>query len=322
MDKDLSNIYIATRFKTKIILVADIERGGVFASIWGVYNLLPEELRDNVIGVIVNKFRGDLTLFDEGVKIIEERFGIPVLGVLPYGHLNLGFEDSASLMNYSQNKIHSKITVGVISYPTMSNYNDIEPLIADEEVLVEFITGDMSLESYDLILLPGSKLVIQDLRWLKKVGLYERLRERTKPIYGICGGYQMMFERIDDPYAIESEHPDSEVALGWISDTVVFEKEKKLSKGSYLLFNEEVKGFEIRHGESRKQSLWFERGAIRGSFVHAVLENDSFRTRYFQSLNPQYIGYDFQSRKDQILDQFINECRQKIDIERVLKHVL
>ncbi len=322
MDKDLSNIYIAERFQTKIILVADIERGGVFASIWGVYNLLPEALRDNVIGVIVNKFRGDLTLFDEGVKIIEERFGIPVLGVLPYGHLNLGFEDSASLMNYSQNKIHTKITVGVISYPTMSNYNDIEPLIADEEVLVEFITGDMSLESYDLILLPGSKLVIQDLRWLKKVGLYERLRKRTKPIYGICGGYQMMFERIDDPYAIESEHPDSEVALGWISDTVVFEKEKKLSKGSYLLFHEEVKGFEIRHGESRKQSLWYERGAIRGSFVHAVLENDSFRTRYFQSLNREYIGYDFQSRKHQILDKFINECRQKIDIERVLKHVL
>lgn len=322
MDKDLSNIYIAERFGTKIILVADIERGGVFASIWGVYNLLPEALRDNVIGVIVNKFRGDLTLFDEGVKIIEERFGIPVLGVLPYGHLNLGFEDSASLMNYSQNKTHTKITVGVISYPTMSNYNDIEPLIADEEVLVEFITGDMSLESYDLILLPGSKLVIQDLRWLKKVGLFERLRTRTKAIYGICGGYQMMFERIDDPYAIESEHPDSEEALGWISDMVIFEKEKKLSKGAYSLFNEEVSGFEIRHGESQKQSLWFERGAIRGSFVHAVLENDSFRTRYFQTLNPEYIGYDFQTRKHQILDHFINGCKQRLDIERILNHVL
>jgi adenosylcobyric acid synthase len=322
MDKDLSNIYIATRFKTKIILVADIERGGVFASIWGVYNLLPEELRANVIGVIVNKFRGDMSLFDEGAKIIEERFNIPVLGVLPYGHLNLGFEDSASLMNYSQNKSNTKITVGIIAYPTMSNYNDIEPLIADEEVMVEFITANVALEAYDLIILPGSKLVIQDLRWLKKTGLYDRLQKRTKAIYGICGGYQMMFQNIDDPYAIESEQPDREDALGWIDDTIVFEKEKKLSKGSYDLFNDHLRGFEIRHGESQKKQLWFEENAVRGSFVHALLENNSFRTQYFQALNCAYIGYDFQNRKDQILNQFIEECRIKLDIERILNHVL
>ncbi len=94
MDKDLSNIFIASTFNTKIILVADIEKGGVFASIWGVYNLLPKKLRENVIGVIINKFRGDLTLFDKGIKIIEEEFKIPVLGVLPYIPFNLGFEDS------------------------------------------------------------------------------------------------------------------------------------------------------------------------------------------------------------------------------------
>ncbi|MBL0721673.1 MAG: cobyric acid synthase, partial [Sulfurovum sp.] len=100
MDKDLSNIYIATEFKTKIILVADIEKGGVFASIWGVYNLLPEELKNRVIGVIINKFRGDLTLFDKGIDIIENEFKIPVLGVLTYSPFNLGFEDSQSLKNY------------------------------------------------------------------------------------------------------------------------------------------------------------------------------------------------------------------------------
>ena len=102
MDKDLSNIFIAHEYNTKIILVADIEKGGVFASIYGVFHLLPEKLRKNVIGVIVNKFRGDLTLFDEGVRIIEEDFKIPVLGVLPYTPFNLGFEDSQSLKNYTQ----------------------------------------------------------------------------------------------------------------------------------------------------------------------------------------------------------------------------
>ena len=113
MDKDLSNIYIADEFKTKIILVADIERGGVFASIYGVYKLLPKKLRKNVIGVIVNKFRGDTTLFDNGIKIIEKDFGLKVLGVVPYKPFNLGFEDSQSMMNYiqdtkkSQNKSRS-----------------------------------------------------------------------------------------------------------------------------------------------------------------------------------------------------------------------
>ena len=102
MDKDLSNIYIANKYDTKIILVADIQKGGVFASIWGVYNLLPEKLRKNIIGVIVNKFQGDMSLFDDGVNIIEERFNIPVLGVLPYIPFNLGFEDSASLKNFTK----------------------------------------------------------------------------------------------------------------------------------------------------------------------------------------------------------------------------
>jgi len=101
----LSNIFIAKEFNTKIILVADIEKGGVFASIWGVYNLLPKELRENVIGVIINKFRGDLSLFDRGVEIIEKEFKIPVLGVLPYIPFNLGFEDSQSLINYKQKTI-------------------------------------------------------------------------------------------------------------------------------------------------------------------------------------------------------------------------
>lgn len=106
MDKDLSNIFIANTYNTKIILVADIEKGGVFASIYGCYHLLPKKLRDNVIGVIINKFRGDMSLFDEGVRIIEEEFKIPVLGVLPYSAFNLGFEDSASLQNFIQkNKI-------------------------------------------------------------------------------------------------------------------------------------------------------------------------------------------------------------------------
>jgi adenosylcobyric acid synthase len=166
---------------------------------------LPENLRKNVIGVIVNKFRGDLTLFDEGVRIIQEDFKIPVLGVLPYIPFNLGFEDSASLKNFVQNPRNKKLDIAVISYPYMSNYNDFEPLIADDEVLVEFVSSNISLEKFDLVIFPGSKLVIKDLKWLKESGLFEQIKNYKKDICAICGGYEMMFENLEDIYALENE---------------------------------------------------------------------------------------------------------------------
>ena len=305
MDKDLSNIYIAEKYNTKIILVADIEKGGVFASIWGVYNLLPEALRENVIGVIVNKFRGDRTLFDEGVRIIEERFGIPVLGVLPYLPLNLGFEDSQSLKNFVQNKPHPAKKIGIINYPTMSNYNDFEPLIADESIFVEFITSNVSLENYDLIILPGSKRVIEDLRWLKKTGLFEALTERKKEIFGICGGYQMMFEAILDEECVETAEPSRESGLGFIDDVIVFQKEKVLKKGQYTLFGKTLNGFEIHHGVSAKYPLSYEKGHIKGTFVHGLFEDEVF-----------------EAYKKTTLDGFIATMRDEIDMERILKHVV
>lgn len=305
MDKDLSNIYIAEKYDTKIILVADIEKGGVFASIWGVYNLLPENLRANVIGVIVNKFRGDRTLFDEGVKIIEERFGIPVLGVLPYLPLNLGFEDSQSLKNFVQNKPHPAQKIGIIAYPTMSNYNDFEPLIADETIFVEFITSNVALESFDCVILPGSKRVIKDLRWLKKTGLFDALRKREKEILGICGGYQMMFSEIIDEGCVETPESSREKALGFIDDVIVFQKEKVLTKGEYSIFGRTVRGFEIHHGMSVKYPLWYEKGHIKGTFVHGLFEDEAF-----------------EDYKQKTVGDFIATMRDEIDMERILKHVL
>ncbi|MDD2780391.1 cobyric acid synthase [Sulfuricurvum sp.] len=304
MEKDLSNIYIAETYSTKIILVADIERGGVFASIWGVYNLLPEKLRENVIGVIVNKFRGDRSLFDDGVRIIEERFGIPVLGVLPYTPLNLGFEDSQSLKNFVQNKPNPSQKIGIINYPTMSNYNDFEPLIADETIAVEFITTNIALESFDLVILPGSKRVIEDLRWLKQVGLFDTLQMRTKEILGICGGYQMMFETIIDEGCVETSEPSREEALGFIDDVIVFQRDKVLKKGKYEIFGRAINGFEIHHGVSEKYPLSYEKGHIKGTFVHGLFDDEVFE-RY----------------KKKTIEVFMETMRGEIDVERVIESI-
>ncbi len=304
MDKDLSNIYIAQEFSTKIILVADIEKGGVFASIWGVYNLLPKELRANVIGVIINKFRGDLTLFDKGITIIEEEFGIPVLGVLPYMPFNLGFEDSQSLINYQQKSDIDAKRVGVIAYPTMSNYNDFEPLIINPKVSVEFIKSNISLESFDEIILAGSKLVVRDLEWLKESGLFAQLQHTKKPILGICGGYQMMFRRIIDSDAIESVEPTIVEGLGFIDDDIIFQRDKIVKRGSYSIFGREVRGFEIHYGVSAKYPLYYQSDNIRGTFVHGLFDDDEFE------------GY-----KEKIIGEFVDSMRERLDVDRIMEEI-
>jgi adenosylcobyric acid synthase len=304
MDKDLSNIYIATEFNTKIILVADIEKGGVFASIWGVYNLLPKQLRENVIGVIVNKFRGDLSLFDEGIRIIEEEFKIPVLGVLPYEPFNLGFEDSQSLMNYKQLSNPDAKRIAVIAYPTMSNYNDFEALIANPKVSLEFIQHNINLEGFEQIILPGSKLVMKDLTWLKESGLFTQLQTLKIDILGICGGYQMMFNNIIDNDAIEAEKPTTMQGLGFIDDDILFQKEKIVKTDNYKLFGKEIKGFEIHHGISKKYPLSYEKNHIRGTFVHGLFDDKEFE---------QY--------KERTINHFVKEMKSRLDVEKILNSV-
>ena len=301
MDKDLSNIFIATEFHTKIILVADIEKGGVFASIYGVYHLLPKALQANVIGVIVNKFRGDMSLFNEGVEIIEKEFGIPVLGVLPYEPFNLGFEDSQSLINYTQNCEKSTRHVAVIAYPTMSNYTDFEPLLADQNTCIEFITANMDLSGFECIILPGSKRVIEDLNWLKKTGLFGQIQAHHKAgkihLIGICGGYQMMHQSIVDNMCVEVQEPITVEALGFIEGEVHFQKEKilKLHGDTY----------EIHHGTSTSYPGEYKSQKVYGTFSHGL-----------------FVDAWFKAYEKERITAFLEKMKAHLDVERLIKNVL
>ncbi len=334
MDKDLSNLYIATEFDTRIILVADIEKGGVFASIYGVYHLLPEALRDRVIGVVVNKFRGDRSLFDEGVRIIEERFGIPVLGVLPYVPFNLGFEDSQSLMGYAQRCRDGAKRVAVIAYPTMSNYTDFEPLLADEDVCVTFVRGAADLSGYDTVILPGSKLVLEDLAWLREQGFTEQIKEffyaSTNPkshtlqgagtsvpqsraealppkrtqtrrfdttrIIGICGGYEMLHEWIEDTEGIESSPGSVIEGLGIVPGTVRFERDKIVRRHG--------ERYEIHHGISLTYPDGYETDTVLGTFEHGLFADEAF------------VAY-----RSERIRAFVDTMRPYLDIQRIVDHV-
>lgn len=318
MDKDLSNIFVATRFSTKIILVADIERGGVFASIYGVYNLLPEKLKKNVIGVIVNKFRGDMSLFDEGVKILEDEFKLKVLGVVPFKPFNLGFEDSQSLMGYTQDLSKSIIKVGVIKLSHISNFTDFEPLVADAEVELSFISSASEFSSCDIIIIPGSKRVVQDLTWLKNQGFEELIKNTDKTIIGICGGYEMMFKNIMDVDAIESDKIKTK-ALGIFKGNVDFMQDKILNKGSYNTFGIMCEGYEIHNGITKKRSK--NKKNFYGTFIHGLFDNDEIRYRFFSSIDERYNGYNFKDYKAKTIKDFATHIDEHIDMDYIQKAI-
>jgi len=196
-DRDIANTLLAQSLKIPVILVADIERGGVFAQVYGTFTLLPEDIRPLVKGIIINKFRGDPSLFAPGVKKIEELCGVPVLGVVPYFPLPLPSEDSLSLDDKQADG--GGVRIAVIRLPRISNFTDFELL--EQHAAVDYVQPGDPLGEYDCIILPGTKNTIDDLNALKKAGTDRELihmRNTGVPVIGICGGYQMLGSALID----------------------------------------------------------------------------------------------------------------------------
>lgn len=322
LHKDLSNTFIATTFGTKNILVADIERGGVFASIYGTLALMDPVMRANLIGVVINKFRGDRRFFDEGEKIIHERFNVPVLGVLPFQALNIDMEDSQSLQNYQQRLADVKVRVAVIAFPGMSNYNDLDVLMADPELEISLIRAYRPLAGFDMVLLPGSKTVIRDLHWLQELGLFTEIQCFTGAIFGLCGGYQMLCKTLHDPDAIEHEIASMVSGFGYMDESVIYQTPKILQRGVYDVFGlSGLKGYEIHCGRMTKYPLFYQQGRIAGTHIHGVFDNDGFRTAYFKALNSQYQGYDYPYYREMEIQGFADMVAENLDIDAILRAV-
>ena len=196
-DRDIANIQLAKTLRIPMILVADIERGGVFAQVYGTIQLLPDDIRPLVRGIIINKFRGDPAIFMPGVKKIEELTGIPVLGVVPYFTIPLPSEDSLSIGDKKTTR--STVRIAVIRLPKISNFTDFELL--EQHAAVEYVPPGSSLDGYDCVILPGTKNTIEDLSTVFRTGTDREIhaaRERGIPIIGICGGYQMLGRQLID----------------------------------------------------------------------------------------------------------------------------
>ncbi|MEH7415497.1 cobyric acid synthase [Neobacillus drentensis] len=350
-DREMVNMRVAKMADAPVILIGDIEKGGVFASLVGTLQLMERADRDRVIGVIINKFRGDIRLLESGLTWFEEYSGKPVLGVIPYLHnLNIDAEDSVILNQYtSTQNTEKELDIAVIQYPKISNFTDVDPFFAEPDCHVRFITRADQLHGSDLVILPGSKNTIEDLLFLRKSGIAQKIAELQKKkhtvLFGICGGYQMLGDKIEDPLAIESLHQEIEgLQLLPIETTITKEKTTILSNGMLHLFRKtfDVTGYEIHMGETLRtgasQGLIFTNEkwdgchsldeTIIGTYFHGIFHNDEFREellnqiRRKKGLEPIHNRPSFNLLREEAFDRLAEHVREhvKLDIiEQLMK---
>ncbi len=232
-DHDIANMRVALHARAPVLLVGDIERGGVFAALLGTLELLPDRERSLVLGLAINKFRGDPAILEPGLRYLEERTGLPIVGVVPYlFDLSLPEEDSLALDGLRPTASSGVIDVAIIRLPRIANFDDFEPLAAEPSLRVRYVDRPTALGSPDLVLLPGTKTTVADLTWLRSSGLaakIARLVSLETPLVGICGGYQMLGRAIRDPLGVESASPEVP-GLDLLPIETIFVSEKRTSR--------------------------------------------------------------------------------------------
>ena len=208
-DKDITNMRVAIEADASVFLIADIDRGGVFASVYGTITLLPENERKLIKGIIINKFRGDISLFSDGKKIIEDLTGIPVVGIIPwFRDIFIDDEDSVVIDSKQQFAKDNKINIAVVLLKHMSNFTDFNYLERIPEVHLFYAANPSDIEKADIVIIPGSKNTISDMQYLRNSGMAKAIlnaHTAQKAVYGICGGYQIMGAEIRDPQHIEGD---------------------------------------------------------------------------------------------------------------------
>lgn len=309
-ERDIANIYVARHLRAPIILVGDIERGGVFASLYGTVQLLPEDIRPLVRGFVINKFRGDPAILKSGLESLERLTGVPVLGVLPYLDLAIPSEDSVSLGDKKAraggsagNRVDRKIEIAVIKLPRISNFTDFEPM--ERFARVRYVGLKEPLGNPDAVIIPGTKNTISDLREMRESGMdgqiLSLIAQKETPVLGICGGYQMLGREIID-CGIE-DTVGTVPGLGLLDAITRFDLYEKRTvqvrkevtgEGPILekIRGQEVTGYEIHMGVTfpKDKAAFGDDGAVAanglviGTYMHGIFENENFRSAFLDYL--------------------------------------
>ena len=357
MERDISNMGMAEIADAPVIIIGDIDRGGVFASLAGTMLLLPDEYKKRVKGVIINKFRGRKELLDSGIKMLEDIIKVPVLGVLPYTDIKIEEEDSVTT-RFKQKVNKGDIHIEVVRTPHMSNFTDFNIFETQEDVSLRYVDFGESFGDPDIVIIPGTKSTIDDLMFLRKNGLENQIKElhrRGKLIIGICGGYQMLGKVLKDPYHVENDLEEVE-GIGLLDVETTFELEKTTTQvkaildenfHGYLenLSGKEVSGYEIHMGITKKnensnnfvtvkqkleQKVNYQVGSVNkecnvfGTYLHGIFDDIDFtRTilnniRKMKNLEPIESNVkSFKEFKNQQYDKLADYLREHLDMEKI-----
>ncbi|MBI3795093.1 MAG: cobyric acid synthase [Nitrospinae bacterium] len=350
-DFDLANFRTALSCSAPVIIVADISKGGVFAQILGTLDLLTHAERALVKGFVINRFRGDVSLFKTGIDFIEEKSGLPVLGVVPYfDNINVEQEDGVSLENltdHGETVKKDKINIAVLRLPHISNFTDFQPLARDASVNLSYLSRPCSLEGIDLLIIPGSKNTRGDLAWMGETGWDMRVAQYADKggrIAGICGGFQMLGKSADDPHGVEGT-PGFSFGLGLLNLRTVFDKEKKLARveAKTAQGGHKLVGYEIHmgvtdgeifapfatvlgaDGREHPDGAVSEDGKIWGTYIHGLFDEPGFRAAMLRSLNPDLadksgaVDADGPAYREAEYDKLAAFFSRHLDVEKILR---
>ncbi len=318
-ERDLVNMSMARHAKADIMLVGDIDRGGVFASVYGSIMLQTPEERKLIKGIIINKFRGDMRLFDEGRKMLEDICGVPVLGVIPYYQdIYIDEEDSVSLEQKRRQWAEGKVNVAVVLLRPISNFTDFDTLERDPRVNLFYTNNTADIQRADIIVLPGTKATLDDLLELRRNGCAQaivRAHRNGKTVVGICGGYQMLGVTVADP-----DHVEGDIAnlpgLGLLPIHTTMSSTKTTQQVTFMFEGQECQGYEIHQGISDTREPILQTDRCIGTYIHGFLDNApviNFLLKDKGAAPVQSLA-DF---KEEQYDKLAAHVRRYVDIDRI-----
>ncbi len=337
--QDIVNMGLARMVGAPVLLAGDIDRGGVFAALYGTMALLEMEERPYVKGTIINKFRGDKAILEPGLKTLEELCGVPVAGVIPYVHVDIDDEDSLS-ERFSRDTQRKLLDIAVIRVPRISNFTDFAPFERYGNVSVRYVTSVEELHDPDLILLPGTKSTIADLLWLRQCGLEAAIQKAASAgtlVIGICGGYQMLGKTVSDPDQVEAAGVTEIAGLGLIDMDTVFrgDKVQTQTRGTFAgvtgmlenLNGLAYEGYEIHMGRSQEVLPVLNGGGnVYGSYIHGIFDAPGIADAILKAVCAQkrldfsaLETYDATEYKERQYDILADAVRQGLDMELIYR---
>ena len=337
--EDIVNMGLAKLVDAPVLLVGDIDRGGVFAQLYGTVALLEDEERARIKGTVVNKFRGDRSILEPGIQILEQLCGVPVAGVIPYTHVDIDDEDSLT-ERFARTTERKLLDIAVIRLPRISNFTDFAPLERYANVSLRYVERVSDLHSPDMILLPGTKSTIADLKWLRQSGLEAAILKAASAgtlVFGICGGYQMLGRRVSDPDQVEAAGTTEIQGLGLLDMDTVFLGEKVQTQvaGTFDgvtgllsgLNGMDYTGYEIHMGCSQEKKPPLQgRSNVYGSYIHGVFDAPGVSDGILKALCAKKgldfsaLGtFDLQEYKERQYNMLADAVRGGLDMELVYR---